>query len=417
MFDVFREIGQTLRNNKLRTFLTGLAVAWGIFMLIILVSLSRGVRNAFAEQAGKSAPNTVRLYSGVTGKAYRGHNEGRPITMETEDIARLEESPSLRDSDGKSNVAQVAAYLSIDTAKIAYNGEVTSGGLRGVFPGTERPMRIVDVTGRYINNLDIEQKRRVLLLHEDRAKQLFGKPEDAIGKTVNSLGLAWTVVGIYKHKWMRTSIAPFTTIKQLSGDYDDIYQMVITAREMKNEKQAESMDKGIRETLGKSHEFDPEDNSAIYVSNDFSNYMRASSANSYLNIAIWVIGILTMLSGIIGVSNIMFVSVKERTHEIGIRRAIGAKRRAILIQIVLESVTITTMFGYCGVFFGMLVTQVISKIVSGSPELSMAFLNPTVDLSIALSVTIVLIISGALAGLAPALKATKIKPVEALRDE
>lgn len=417
MFDVFREIGQTLRNNKLRTFLTGLAVAWGIFMLIILVSLSRGVRNAFANQAGKSAPNTVRLYSGVTGKAYRGHNEGRPITMETEDIARLEESPSLRDGDGKSNVAQVAAYLSIDTAKIAYNGEVTSGGLRGVFPGTERPMRIDDITGRYINSLDIEQKRRVLVLHEDRAKQLFGKPEDAIGKTVNSLGLAWTVVGVYKQKWMRTSMAPFTTIKQLSGDYDDIYQMVITAREMKNDEQAESMDKGIRETLGKSHEFDPDDNSAIYVSNDFSNYMRASAANSYLNIAIWVIGILTMLSGIIGVSNIMFVSVKERTHEIGIRRAIGAKRRAILIQIVLESVAITTMFGYCGVFFGMLVTQVISKVVAGSPELSMAFLNPTVDLNIALSVTIVLIISGALAGLAPALKATKIKPVEALRDE
>lgn len=416
MFDLFREIGQTLSNNKLRTFLTGIAVAWGIFMLIILVSMSRGVRNSFATQAGKSAPSTMQVYSGNTSKAYKGYKEGRFIMMKTSDMEAIRNSPKMTDAEGR-KVKDVITSRNIDTAKVETLKDYTSSGLYGVFPGSLNRSGVEMIYGRYINQADIERKRKVLVMERRNAELLFGKAEDAVGQTVTSMGLAWTVVGVFNHRWDRSNYAPFTTVQQLAGGDESVWRMTVEARDLKNEAEAEQITKDLRATLGQLHDFDPEDESAVWIRNDFQSYMKGQSALGYLDIAIWVIGILTMLSGIIGVSNIMFVSVKERTHEIGIRRAIGAKRRSILIQIVTESVVITTMFGYLGIVLGMIVTQAVAFVVDQSEDISRAISNPTVDLGIAVKVTAVLIVAGALAGLAPALKATKVKPVEALRDE
>ena len=271
--------------------------------------------------------------------------------------------------------------------------------------------------GRYINEQDIRLKRKVIVMESHNAELLFGTMENAIGKTVKSLGLAWTVVGVFDHDWDRDNYAPFTTLQQLAGGDENIWQIVVEGRDLKTEQDAEAFENDLRATMAQIHDFSPEDKSAVWISNQFLTYVKSQSALGYLDIAIWVIGILTMMSGIIGVSNIMFVSVKERTHEIGIRRAIGAKRRSVLVQIVTESVVITTMFGYIGVVMGVVATQIAAHFINQSAQVSQAISNPTVDIGIAIKVTVVLIIAGAIAGIAPAMKATKVKPVEALRDE
>lgn len=189
--------------------------------------------------------------------------------------------------------------------------------------------------------------------------------------------------------------------------------MVLRVDGIKSIEEADRTEQDVRAVLAKQHEFDPTDENAIWIWNQFSNYLKQGQGMAYLNLAVWVIGILTLLTGIVGVSNIMFVSVRERIHEIGIRRAIGAKPRSIIAQVLTESVAITTLFGYIGIVAGMAVLQVIDALF-GDQE---GFSNPTVDISIALEVTIALIIAGTIAGLFPAIKATKVKPVEALRDE
>lgn len=221
-------------------------------------------------------------------------------------------------------------------------------------------------------------------------------------------------MGVYTREWNEDeTFVPFSTAMMMSGNNGEVHSFRVLIGNVENEADGEKAEEEIRRILAREHKFAPDDKGAVGMWNQFTNELTTRSALGILDIAIWVIGIFTMLSGIVGVSNIMFVSVRERTHEIGIRRAIGAKPRNILTQIVLESVSITTIFGYIGIVTGMLVMQLVAAVVGESD----GFKDPTVDLSIAIKVTVVLIIAGALAGLFPALKATKVKPVEALRDE
>ncbi len=204
----------------------------------------------------------------------------------------------------------------------------------------------------------------------------------------------------------------------MSGGSDYVNNITVKLKDVRTLEESENAEKGFRSTLGRQHTFADDDSGALWIWNRFSDYLTTSSAMGVLGMAVWIIGLLTMLSGIVGVSNIMFVSVRERTHEIGVRRAIGAKPRSILRQIILESVAITTLFGYVGIVFGVLAAQGIAALTAGDGEGGHQILkDPTVDLAIAFQVTLVLIIAGALAGLFPAMKSLKIKPVEALRDE
>ncbi len=228
------------------------------------------------------------------------------------------------------------------------------------------------------------------------------------------MGLAWTVVGIYSHRWNKSTYAPYTAFKAVTGNNDDANQLDVTVEGLKTEADGEAVEDNIRASIARTHEFAPDDANAIWTWNRFNDYLRGLAANNMLRLAVWIIGLLTLLTGIVGVSNIMFVSVRERTHEIGIRRAIGAKPRSIVMQVITESVAVTAIFGYIGIFLGIIVLQVINHFVGDDTE---GFKNPTVDISMAVQVTLALIVSGAIAGLFPALKATKVKPVEALRDE
>ncbi len=406
MIDLLREIGQTLRSNRLRTILTGVSVSWGIFMLIVLLGASRGVANGFrANMAGQST-NVISFYNGFTSKPYKGFEDGRYVQLKGSDVEVIEHNNS-------DIVSRAGAYASVDTAKISTSRDVLSDGFDAVYPDVLGTSRIKMIHGRFINRRDINEGRRVIVLSDKNARTLFGDDAEAVGNTVQSLGLAWTVVGVYSHRWRSQSMVPYTAYKAVTGNTDKAYQIDVTVEGLKTEADGERAEQEIRNTLAKRHTFAPDDKSALWVYNRFSSYLTNAAAMGYLDLGVWIIGLFTLLSGIVGVSNIMFVSVRERTHEIGIRRAIGAKPRSVLTQILAESVAVTSLFGYIGIVLGTLVLQIIAGI-QGESE---GFKDPTVDLAIAAKVAVALIICGALAGLFPALKAVKVKPVEALRDE
>ena len=406
MLDLIREIGQTLRNNKLRTALTGISVAWGIFMLIILLGAARGVTNYFDESMGSNPTNVISIWGGRTSKPYKGYKDGRWIELKEGDAAAIV-------NDNPGHVSRVSPFASADTAKIKTSRDAISG-FEAVFPDAIRTKKLTMKYGRFINDLDISEARRVMVLADNQATLLFGNDADALGKTVSSMGLAWTVVGIYSHRWNRSTYAPYTTYKAVTGNNDYAYQLDATVEGLTDEASGDAVEEAIRASLAAQHNFAPDDANAIWTWNRFNDYLRGQRGNNILRLSVWIIGLLTLLTGIVGVSNIMFVSVRERTHEIGIRRAIGAKPRSIVLQVITESIAVTGLFGYIGVFLGIVVLQFINHFVGDSTE---GFRNPTVDLSMALQVTVALIVAGAIAGLFPAIKATKVKPVEALRDE
>lgn len=270
------------------------------------------------------------------------------------------------------------------------------------------------IHGRYINQRDMDEKAKVMVIPQYYAEQLFpphGK--GAYGGRVDCNGLSFKVVGIYDSRWNRSIYIPYTTAMVLSSDKNDLGRISVEMKDVRTENDALAVEANVRNTLSRRHDFNPNDPNAVYVSNSFINSLKANIAMLILNTSVWVLGTLTLLTGIVGIGNIMFVTVKERTHEIGIRRAIGAKPRQILTQVVAESIAITVVFGYIGIVLGTAVTQVIAHFIGDDGPLR----NPTVSLSIAFEVTLFLVFAGALAGLFPALRALKIKPVEALRDE
>lgn len=405
MFDLANEILQTMRHNKLRTALTGLSVAWGIFMLITLVAVATGITRDFEENMMSGNQQQMQMWGGTTTKPYRGYRDGRGINLKSSDMDILEKETS-------KEIKSVSSEVFGNASRVSTNTTFVDAGYTGVFPSAAELEDLTLIDGRFLSQADVEHNRKVMVIPEEYAKQLF--PPDgkqAVGSRVNCAGLSFTVIGVYQGRWIRTFYIPYSTARMLSSDKDDVGQLTVLLNGVSSVEEAEAVEDEVRKKMASTHDFDPEDRSAVWIWNAISMALTVQSGLGILNVGVWVLGLLTLLSGIIGISNIMFVSVKERTHEIGIRRAIGAKPSRILTQILAESVAITTLFGYIGIVMGLLLTEL----------LSMAFAdfmgNAKVDLGIALQVTVVLIVAGALAGLFPALKALKVKPVEALRDE
>ncbi|MDE6542305.1 MAG: ABC transporter permease [Muribaculaceae bacterium] len=406
MLDIVREILQTLAHNKLRTALTGLAVAWGIFMLIVLLGMSRGLYNSMQRNNSMERSSYINVWGGWTGKAHKGYKEGRRIELEAADIEPLRVR-------GGSHVESAIASVSIDSAKVSTMRDYVTDGVMGVYPQAAAIERAEMRHGRFINARDIEERRKVMVINESNARLLFGSADSAVGRRVDCMGLSWTVAGVYDNDWQRTSYVPFSTAMMLRGNNGVVGDINVRLKDMHDMADADDAERGVRAELARRHDFAADDMGAVHIWNRFEGYLQQQTGGAILEAVVWIIGLLTMLSGIVGVSNIMFVSVRERTHEIGIRRAIGAKPRDVLGQVLAESVAITALFGYIGVFLGIVVTEIIDKLFGSSDFLY----NPRVDISIAMEVTVVLVVVGALAGLFPAIKATKVKPVEALRDE
>ncbi len=405
MFDLINEIWQTMRTNKLRTALTGLAVAWGIFMLIILLGISKGVLTSFQSSSLAQNPNKINVYPGNTSMPYEGLKEGRYIQLRDRNLDEIK-------NDNPNDVASATAEMN-QSGTISTPLDYITTSYSGVFPGTEKMLQLPMIYGRFINEKDLNDMRKVIVLNKKDAETLFKNIGSSIGKTVDVNGIAFTLVGIYEHEWRSGTFIPYTTARALSGFDDKVYSIQVDIKGVKNMEDAERVERNIKSTLAKYNQFDPDDESAVWMWNRFSSYLNSQEAAGVLNTAMWVIGLLTLITGIVGVSNIMFVSVRERTHEIGIRRAIGARPHNILLQVIIESVAMTTLFGYIGILLGTIGNEIMAQVFADGDFIK----DPRVDLSLAIEVTVVLIVSGALAGIFPAMRALKIRPVEALRTE
>lgn len=376
-------------------------------MLIILVGMAKGVMTSFQDGGMAQSSNNIQIWNGFASMPYQGLKEGRFIDLKDKNLAAIEH-------ENGSHVSEVTAQLSPNSSvTLSTPRDSKSKSYVGVFPSEINSQHLVMSEGRFINENDMNKMRKVVVLDRNTVQTLFGDTTNVVGRNVSINGLNFTVIGWYYHQWRNSIYIPFSTARAINGYTDKLDQIRVGIKNVKTEEDGENVEKAIRTTLSKQNKFDPDDQGAVYTWNQFTSYLTNLKAMSILNITMWVIGLLTLITGIVGVSNIMFVSVRERTHEIGIRRAIGAKPANILIQVIVESVALTTVFGYIGILMGTIGTEIIAHAFAGSDFIK----DPRVDITLALEVTAVLVVAGALAGLFPALKALKVKPVEALRTE
>lgn len=407
MIDLAKEIWQTMCTNKLRTALTGFSVAWGIFMLILLLAISNGIIGSFDENSQKADPFRIQIWPGLTSKPFAGLKEGRRVELHESHFE------AVRDADPSMITAIEGEYTfraEISTQKDYMPGNYCIGAFPSALSGYMKMLY-----GRFINEADLRETRKVIVITKTAAETLFPSADSAVGKTVKAAGIVFTVVGVYDTDWggVTSAYIPYSTAVALNGYDDRVDQMVVHHRPVTAVEDVQRLEQDVREALSAAEKFAPDDKSAIWLNNRYENYVQNQQGLSILNYAMWTIGVLTLITGIVGVSNIMFVSVRERTHEIGIRRALGARPASILRQVVLESIALTTVFGYIGIVMGTVACEVVKYVFRDSDFM----LSPKVDLGIAVQVTVALIVAGALAGLFPAIRALKVKPVEALRDE
>lgn len=414
MIDLIQEIYGTIMRNKLRTLLTGFSVAWGIFMLIVLLGAGNGLIHAFEGRSKDMKMNSIKVYPGWTSKPYQGLKEGRSLSLDESD--RL-----LTERAFPENVITTGASISKSDAILTFGKEHVSISMNGIFPNYPELEAIRLKEGRFINQRDMEERRKVIVLHEKTVRMLFPRTK-ALGQYIDAQGVAYRVVGIYtdQNSFSPSALIPFTTLQLVYSKGDSIDNLTFTTRGLTDEITNSQFEKDYRRAMGLHKSFAPDDQGAIWMWNRFTQYLQQEAAAQLLHIAIWVIGIFTLLSGIVGVSNIMLITVRERTHEFGIRKALGAKPASILWLIISESVIITTFFGYIGMVAGIAVTEYMNQIagkqtVDAGVFSVTVFENPTVDISIAIQATLTLIIAGTLAGLFPARKAVRIRPIEALR--
>lgn len=419
MRDIIVEIWSTVRRNKLRTALTGFAVAWGIFMLIFLLGAGNGLINAMMLQNSKFLDNSMMVGGGMTTKAYDGLKEGRSITLNDKDMA-------VTDNNFSSNVEETGGSYSVSGITVSLGANYVSSTLEGVYPNEIEINKKEMLYGRFINHIDIEQKRKVLVLSEDDAKELMPNgTERIIGQYVDVDSLAFRVVGVYKadRSGMNTSAyTAFTTIRTIYNKGDEVGSIVFSFKGLDTQEANDAFETQYRARINGNHSAAPDDEGSVWIWNRFTQNLQMNTGMNMIRTALWIVGLFTLLSGIVGVSNIMLITVKERTREFGIRKAIGARPLSILRLIIIESIVITTFFGYIGMVIGVAANEYMDatigqmKVNSGLFEATM-FYNPTVGIGVCIAATVVMIVAGTLAGLIPARKAARIRPIEALRAE
>jgi putative ABC transport system permease protein len=414
-FDSFREIISTIKKNKLRTFLTGLAVAWGIFMLIVLLGFANGFRNATMTNFSDRANNTISVSPGWTSKPYHGTPSNKEIKLDYRDYELI------------GNKTPGIEYLSAQISKsgtVAYGKQFGSWTMTGVSPDYAKIMnvKIKEGNGRFINQIDMANRRKVIVINSDMKKVLF-KDENPIGKYIESNKIAFQVVGVYDRKNQFNNdlptYVPFTTAQLIFKQGGNFDRIGFTVKGVTSEEASDAFEKSLRKKIGAIHRFDPEDMSAIYVRNTAKDSAQTAKILNIINLFILIIGAASLVAGIVGVGNIMLITVKERTREIGIRKAIGATSASILRLIITEAIFITTAAGYVGIVLGTAVTGAIGILIEANAKGDGPSMlkDPTVDLPTVVAATVALIICGVGAGLIPALKATRVSPIEAMRAE
>ena len=413
MFDADRwvEIFSSMRRHKLRTFLTALSVWWGIFMLIILVGAGSGLENSAEHSFADESKNSLWIYRGRTSKPYQGLPVGRRIQFTNDDTKRLkDEVPEIDHLTGR-------YYLSGDIV-ISHKMKSLSYRVTGVHPDHQVLENTIMVRGRYINNRDVAEARKVCIIGDVVKKALFGEEDQIIvGEEVVIGGIKYTVVGEFtdqRESETRIVYVPITTCQKIFSGSDRVHTLMMTIGDASFQESVE-IEERVRASFAQAHKFDASDDQAIYINNDLENYREFRTVIGFIKGFIWFVGIGSIIAGVIGVSNIMLIIVKDRTREIGVRKALGATPRSIVAMILQESVFITSIAGYLGLLSGFAVIYGINYFITENELESEFFRDPEVNFMVVLSALFLLVISGALAGLFPALKASRINPVDAMK--
>ena len=419
MRELIKEIWSTSKRNKLRTSLTGFAVAWGIFMLIFLLGAGNGLINAQLQQSTRFLANSMRVFPGETSKAYKGLKEGRSITLNDRDIL-------ISNQTYGQYVDDVGGRLEQYNVNINYGDNyVASQSLVGVAPTHPKIDKTELIAGRFINEIDMKEQRKNVVLSRSQAKELSKDYRSLVGKNVKISNLNFQVVGIYKDDESRNNTEAFiaySTIKTIYAKGDDAGSLEFTIKNLKTKEDNEQFEKNYRASINNNHQAAPDDDRTIWLWNRYMDNIQMNQGIAIMQTALWIVGLFTLLSGIVGVSNIMLITVKERTREFGVRKAIGAKPWSILKLIITESIIITSFFGYIGMVCGVAANEIMDATIghttvdTGLFKAAM-FVNPTVGIGTCIGATITIVIAGTIAGLIPAIKAARIRPIEALRAE
>ena len=419
MRELIKEIWSTSKRNKLRTSLTGFAVAWGIFMLIFLLGAGNGLINAQLQQSTRFLANSMRVFPGETSKAYKGLKEGRSITLNDKDIL-------ISNKTYGQYVDDVGGRLEQYNVNINYGDNyVASQSLVGVAPTHPKIDKTELIAGRFINEIDMKEQRKNVVLSRSQAKELCKDYRSLVGKNVKISNLNFQVVGIYKDDESRNNTEAFiaySTIKTIYAKGDDAGSLEFTIKNLKTQEDNEKFEKNYRASINNNHQAAPDDDRTVWLWNRYMDNIQMNQGIAIMQTALWIVGLFTLLSGIVGVSNIMLITVKERTREFGVRKAIGAKPWSILKLIITESIIITSFFGYIGMVCGVAANEIMDATIghttvdTGLFKAAM-FVNPTVGIGTCIGATITIVIAGTIAGLIPAIKAARIRPIEALRAE
>lgn len=407
--DTWQEIFSSIRKNKMRTGITIVGVMWGIFLLVVLLGAARGVENNFNKLFGNFATNSVFVWAQQTSKPFKGFQEGKGLTLKMSDLENI-----------KNEIEGLEFVVPRHQTQAMATNNFKSGtfGIFGDYPELDKVQKKDLVYGRFINDNDIKERKKVCVIEEEIYKQLFDKDVYPIGTYIKINNINYKVVGMYKEGQIggggpQGNIhIPFTTFQQVYNRGDSIGWMMITGDMDHDISQIEADVKLLLRNLHKVH---PEDERAFGSFNLGERIAQITGFLTGMQFLTWFVGIATLIAGVFAIGNILLITVKERTKEIGIRRALGAKPWEIKRQIVLESVFLTSIAGALGIIFGGLVLMLIDKTIGQGPQAALS--NPTVDIPVIIVATITLVVLGTLIGLIPAHTAVSIRPIEALREE
>ena len=405
--DRWQEIFQTIGKNKLRTFLSGFTVALGIFIFVILFGFGNGLKNTFQEFFLDDATNTLFVYPGRTSKPYKGYKADRRIEFKNDDLADIKAEFDFYLEDITPRISR--------SANVKYKNESNNYSTRAVAPAHQAIEKTILMKGRYINQKDIQTQAKVAVIGRLVALDLF-KNEDPIGKYLAFDSSVFKVVGVFQDEGgdneERGIYIPYTTRQAIEKSNDKVDQIIVTFRPELGHFGALEFERKLRLFLKKKKSIDPTDTNGIYVRNVADDLKRNQDFANVLQLIVTFVGLGTLIAGIIGISNIMVFVVRERTKELGVRKALGASPRSVIAMILQESIFITLISGYVGMFLGIIILNNLGLALE-----DYFIKNPYINMSTAIFSTIILVVFGSIAGYVPAKRAARIKPIVALRDE